>query len=103
MHQRLLLTAVLVAAAALTGCGKTPPREYTKAEFEVYVAQKCKLKEVKLETKDDIKFDGTGVDGDGRTYQVEATQEPNRLTWKAVHGELKRGGVVISVFGSEGR
>jgi predicted small lipoprotein YifL len=103
MHRRLLLAMVLVAAATLAGCGKSPPREYTKAEFEAYVAQKCKLKEVTLEPKGDGKFVGTGVDGDGRTYQVEATQEANRISWMAKHGEMKPGGVIISTSGSEGR
>ena len=103
MHLRLLLTVVLVGSTVLTGCGKNPPREYTKAEFEEYVAQKCMLKEVKLEPKEGGKFAGTGVDGDGRMYQIEATQDTNRISWTATHGEIKAGSTIISMNGSESR
>lgn len=103
MHLRLFHTLILVGSAVMTGCGKYPPREYTKAEFEEYVAQKCNLKEVKLEPKEDGKFSGTGVDVDGRTYQVEATQDTNRISWTATHGEIKAGSTIISMNGSESR
>jgi uncharacterized lipoprotein NlpE involved in copper resistance len=92
---------ILAVILGLVGCnGKSQPPvkrfgEYNQTEVEAFVAKHAeqasgiKLKEFKLNPKgENGVFVGTCVNGDGLEFQVEVTQEPNRITWKANNKNL---------------
>lgn len=69
------------------------------AEVESFVAKHAEqavgiqLKEFKLNPKDENGvFVGTCVNGEGLQFQLEVTQEPNRITWKAKNKSLSFSG-----------
>jgi hypothetical protein len=90
---------VLAVVIGLVGCsGESPGKrfgEYNKTEVEAFVAKHAKqavgiqLMDFKLNPKgENGVFVGTCVNGDGLPLQVEVTQEPNRISWKASHKNL---------------
>jgi hypothetical protein len=92
----LPLLAIIVA---FVGCsGELPAKqygEYDKSEVEAFVAKYAEqasgiqLREFNLKPKDESGvFVGTCVNGDGVQFQVEVTQEPNRIAWKAISENL---------------
>ena len=94
---------VLAVVVGLVGCSAEPPAkrfgEYNMSEVEAFVAKYAgqasgiQLKEFKLNPKgENGVYVGTCVNGDGLQFQVEVTQEPNRISWKAIHKNLSFSG-----------
>lgn len=95
MKRMVFFLSALAVVVAFTGCAPKPFGAYTKAEVEAFVAEDAEratglqLKGFKLvPAKEKGRFVGACVNADGLPFQVEVTQEPDRITRKAVHKEM---------------
>ena len=99
MIRMVFVLQALAVVVGFAGCGgEMAPRPfgaYSKAEVEAFVAEDAEramglqLKDFKLDPGgENGRFVGTCVNIDGLQFQVEVTQEPARITWKAVHKDL---------------
>jgi hypothetical protein len=88
----------MAMTASLAGCGsrtqslKIPDHQLTKEEMEADMADRLKLRDVKLTDQGGGRFTGTGSDSQGKLNELEVSQDGRRLSWKTKWKGLNEGG-----------